>query len=155
MSTSGRQRTLLALLVANVATSILHYVDNIVFFTHYPEPTWLNPHIVDMAWFVMTPFGVAGYLLYPRGRRTAAFLCLYLYAAMGLLVLGHYLIAPPWRVSFKINLFILAEAVAALLLGLFTAMVQIRERALTAGPREARLESASCPHPGSHIAAKS
>src|SRR5215468_4700111 len=87
---------LLTLVLANVVTSILHYVDNVVFFRHYPEPTWLSPHLVDLAWFVMTPFGVAGYLFFRRGRRPAAFACLYLYAAMGLLVLGHYLIAPPW-----------------------------------------------------------
>jgi hypothetical protein len=117
---------LLGLLVANVVTSVLHYVDNIVFFRHYPEPTWLSPHLVDLAWFVMTPFGVAGYLLFRRGRRPAAFACLYLYAAMGLLVLGHYLIAPPWEVSLKINAFIMAEAVAALLLAVATGWVQLR-----------------------------
>jgi hypothetical protein len=116
----------LIILGANVVTSVVHYVDNIVFFRHYPEPAWLNPHLVDMAWFVMTPFGVAGYLLYQRGRRAAAFACLYLYAAMGLLVLGHYLIAPPWEVSLKINLFIMAEAVAALLLAVFTAWLQFQ-----------------------------
>jgi hypothetical protein len=132
MDSSGDRRILLALLVANIATSILHYVDNILFFRHYPEPNWLNPHLVDAAWFVMTPIGVAGYLLFLRGRCTAAFACLYLYAAMGLLVLGHYLIAPPWRVSFKINLFILAEAIAALLLGATAAWLQFRR--VGAGP---------------------
>jgi hypothetical protein len=126
MSTSNRKCILPTLLAANIVTSILHYVDNVVFFRHYPEPTWLSPHLVDMAWFVMTPCGVAGYLLFLRGRRTAAFACLYLYAMMGLLVLGHYLIAPPWQVSFKINLFILAEAIAALLLGVVTAWLQFR-----------------------------
>ena len=125
MSTSDRNRTLLALLAANVATSILHYVDNVVFFRHYPEPTWLSPHLVDLAWFVMTPVGVAGYVLFRRGRRPAAFACLYVYAAMGLLVLGHYLIAPPWEVSLKINPFIIVEAVAAALLGAFTVWLQL------------------------------
>jgi hypothetical protein len=125
-SIDGRTRILLALLWAGVVTSILHYVDNVLFFRHYPEPTWLNPHLVDLAWFVMTPFGVAGYVMYRQGRRPAAFACLYLYAVMGLLVLGHYLIAPPWEVSFKVNLFIMAEAVAALLLGVFTARLQFQ-----------------------------
>jgi hypothetical protein len=128
MDHSGYRRILLTLVLANVITSIVHYVDNVLFFQHYPEPTWLYPHLVDMAWFVMTPFGVAGYLLFLRGR-SAAFACLYLYALMSLLVLGHYLIAPPWQVSFKINLFIMAEAIAALLLGMFTAWLQIRRTA--------------------------
>jgi hypothetical protein len=126
MRTSDRRRILLILLAANIVTSILHYVDNIVFFQHYPEPTWLSPHLVDLAWFVMTPFGVAGYWLFRRGPRSAAFACLYLYATMGLLVLGHYLIAPPWEVSLKINLFIMAEAIAASLLGVFTAWLQLQ-----------------------------
>jgi hypothetical protein len=126
MRRSDSKRILLILLGANLVTSILHYVDNVLFFRHYPEPTWLNPHLVDLAWFVMTPFGVAGYLFFRRGRRPAAFACLYLYAAMSLLVLGHYLIAPPWEVSFKINLFIMAEAIAALLLGVFTAWLQFQ-----------------------------
>ena len=126
MDHSGHRRILLTLVLANVVTSILHYVDNVLFFRHYPEPTWLNAHLVDMAWFVMTPFGVAGYVLFMRGRSAAAFACLYLYALMSLLVLGHYLIAPPWQVSFKINLFIMAEAIAAVLLGMFTAWLQIR-----------------------------
>jgi len=47
---NGRGTTL-----SNVVTSILHYVDNVVFFRHYPAPTWLSPHLVDLAWFVMTP----------------------------------------------------------------------------------------------------
>jgi hypothetical protein len=126
MSSFHLRHILLILLVANIATSILHYVDNVVFFRHYPEPTWLSPHLVDLAWFVMTPFGVAGYLFFRRGRRPVALVCLYLYAVMGLLVLGHYLIAPPWKVSLGINLFIIAEAIAALLLGIFTAWLQVQ-----------------------------
>jgi hypothetical protein len=124
MSTTSSKRAVLTLVAANVVTSILHYVDNVIFFKHYPEPTWLNPHLVDAAWFVMTPFGILGYLLLLRNRRVPAFVCLYIYSVMGLLVLGHYLIAPPWKVSFKINFFIVLEAVAALLLGLFTAWLQ-------------------------------
>ena len=120
-------RVLVGLVVANVATSILHYVDNIANFAHYPEPSWLNPHLIDMAWFVMTPFGILGCWLFRRNWRRAAFLCLYLYAIMGLLVLGHYLIAPPWELSFKINLFIIAEAVAALILAIFTAWLQFAD----------------------------
>jgi hypothetical protein len=84
----------------------------------------------------MTAFGVAGCLLFLRGRRTAAFACLYLYAMMGLLVVGHYLIAPPWQVSFKINLFILAEAIAASLLGVVTAWLQFRREGIRPSVQE-------------------
>ena len=98
---SSRSKGILWILVANIVTSILHYVDNVLNFDHYPEPTWLNPHLIDMAWFVMTPFGIVGYLLFVRGYRSSAFACLLLYSIMNSLVLGHYLIAPPWIVSRK------------------------------------------------------
>lgn len=124
-----RDRALLAFLAANLATSILHYVDNVIDFEHYPEPTWLAPHLVDLAWFAMTPFGIAGYFLARQRRWAPAFACLYLYSAMNLLVLGHYLIAPPWEISFKINLFIIAEAATALVLGAFTAWLQFGGKA--------------------------
>ncbi len=52
------KRWLLALLVVNIATSILPYMDNILFFHTYPEPHWINPQIIDAFWFVMTPFAV-------------------------------------------------------------------------------------------------
>jgi hypothetical protein len=60
------------------------------------------------------------------GRRPAAFVCLYVFSLMNLLVLGHYLIAPPWKVSFKINMFIMLEAVTALVLGGYTTWLQFQ-----------------------------
>jgi hypothetical protein len=46
---------------------------------------------------------------------------------MNLLVLGHYVIAPPWNISFKINLFIMLEAVTALVLGGYIAWVRLHD----------------------------
>jgi hypothetical protein len=37
-------RALRWLLFANVATTVMHYVDNLVFFRDYPEPPWMKPH---------------------------------------------------------------------------------------------------------------
>ena len=68
----------------------------------------------------MTPFGILGCMLLFGHRRVPAFACLYMYSEMGLPVVGHYHIAAPWKVSFKINLLITLEAVSALLLGLYT-----------------------------------
>lgn len=119
-SVAYRKKMLFWMVVANVVTSIGHYVDNVLFFAFYPEPTWLNAEIVDIGWFIMTPFGVAGYRFYRDGYRSTAFATLYVYAIMNLLVLGHYLIAPPWDLSFRINLFILAEAATAVVLAGYT-----------------------------------
>src|SRR6187397_3280152 len=92
-------RMFFGLLIMNVAASIAHYADNILRFAEYPEPPWLNPARVDAFWFLMTPFGIAAYWLYKRGKKRAAFVANYAYGVMNLLVLGHYLTAAPWRLS--------------------------------------------------------
>jgi hypothetical protein len=125
---TDRAKKLLLLIGMNVAASVVHYADNIVRFVSYPEPPWLNPARVDVFWFVMTPLGIAAYWLYRRDRLRAAFVASYAYAAMNLLVLGHYLVAPPWRLSPLINLLIVPEATTAVLLILFTARLQAGRR---------------------------
>ncbi len=120
------KRWLLVLLVINIATSILHYVDNILFFHTYPEPRWINPQIIDAFWFVMTPFALLGYALYSKGSRRHSYLCLYLYALMSLLVLGHYRYGSMWEMSMKINLLIISEAIAAVALIAYTMWLQLR-----------------------------
>jgi hypothetical protein len=115
---------LLLLIGMNVGASVAHYADNIVRFVSYPEPPWLDPARVDAFWFLMTPFGLAAYWLYRRGRTRAAFVASYAYAAMNLLVLGHYLVAPPWRLPVLINALIALEAAAAALLVIYTVRLQ-------------------------------
>ncbi len=119
------KRWLLVLLVINISTSILHYVDNILFFHVYPEPHWINPQIIDLFWFVMTPFAVLGYILYSKGLRRHSYLCLYLYALMSLLVLGHYRYGSMWEMSPKMNLLIVIEAIAAVALIAYTMLLQL------------------------------
>jgi hypothetical protein len=102
------------LLIMNFASSVAHYADNIVRFGAYPEPMWLSPWRVDAFWFVMTPVGAVAYALCRMGKVRAAALASYAYGAMGLLTLGHYLVAPPWRIGLVINALILLEAASAL-----------------------------------------
>ena len=64
---------------------------------------------------------------YRRGRARAGIVASYAYAAMNLLVLGHYLVAPPWRLPPLINLFIVVEAAAAMLLLVYTVRLQVDE----------------------------
>jgi hypothetical protein len=120
-----RSTTLLVLLLLNVAASIAHYADNIVRFAQYPEPPWINPTRIDVFWFLMTPVGVAAYALYRRGWPRLALALNQAYGAMNLLVLGHYLVAPPWRLSAPINALILVEAAAAICLIAYTARFQL------------------------------
>ena len=138
MELVARKRWLFWIILGNIAASVLHYLDNIARFHEYPEPQWLSPHLVDAFWFVMTPVALGGYYLYTRGRGTMAYLLLYLYGAMSLLVLGHYSYAPLADISFSIHFFILLEAVAAACLVLFTAWLQLGgpEGAASLGARE-------------------
>ena len=115
-----------AILVVNVGTSVLHYADNISFFHAYPEPHWISPPIIDAFWFVMTPFAVFGCALYSKGLRRYSYLCLYWYALMSLLVLGHYRYGSMWEMSTKMNLLIFSEAIAAVALIACTLRLQLR-----------------------------
>jgi hypothetical protein len=118
------------LLFINIAASVAHYADNIVRFAIYPEPPWLNPGRVDAFWFVMTPIGVLAYWLYRRGKIRSAFALNYAYGTMGLLVLGHYLTAAPWKLPLSINALILLEAAGAVCLLGYTARLQRDARAV-------------------------
>ena len=111
--------------MGNIAASVLHYLDNLARFHEYPEPQWLSPQLAGAFWFVMTPVALRGYYLYVRERGTVAYLLLYLYGAMSLLVLGHYAYAPLADISFSIHLFILLEVFAAACLVVFTAWLQV------------------------------
>lgn len=125
-SVENYTRWLLAMLVVCIVTSILHYVDNVLFFAQYPEPTWFNPSLVDILWFVMTPIGITGYSFWQQGRRTLAFGLLYLYVAMGQLTLGHYFYAPIWELTWKMNGLIFLESLTALIFGAYLVWLQIQ-----------------------------
>ena len=126
MSPHSKQ-ILLWILVANVVSTIFHYVDNICYFHLYPEPPWLNAKIVDAFWFVMTPLAVIGYLLIRRNRLLSGCMFLYTYSLASLLVLGHYLLAPFFSISLRIHTFILLEAVLAIALIFYLVWIQIRQ----------------------------
>jgi hypothetical protein len=123
-----RLRVLRWLLLANVAASVLHYVDNVLFFAQYPEPYWIDTHMVDAFWFAMTPLAWLGYRLMQRKRTHAGAAVLYLYAAAGALVLGHYRYAPWCGIAVRIHAFILIEAAAALVLAAWVAWMQFGNR---------------------------
>ena len=105
---------------------MMHYLDNILFFHDYPEPAWITTHYIDAFWFIMTPVGIGGYLIFLKGRLNIAFAMFYLYSAMSLLVLGHYFYAPIWNLSVHINVLILMEAFAAIALAYFVACIQFQ-----------------------------
>ena len=113
-----RSPTLLAtLLLVNLVASTLHFADNMLRFGEYPEPKWIaGPHIVDALWLVVTPLLAAGWWLARREMKWLSVGILWLYGGLSMFVLGHYLYASPTMLTFRINILIGMEAMAALLL---------------------------------------
>jgi len=84
-------RVLRILLATAILVSVVHYVDNVVNYGDYPVPTSgpaPSRAVVGIAWFVFTPFGIAGYLLLRGGRARPAAACLGVYSGSGLVRLG-------------------------------------------------------------------
>ncbi len=119
-------KKLLLLLSATAATSVAHYIDNLARWAMYPEPAWDNARITDGFWFLMTPVGVAAYVLFRRGKIGPALVASYVYGAMNLVALGHYLFAWPWEISLVVNGTILGESVMAAWLIAYTASLHLR-----------------------------
>lgn len=113
------QRGLGWLLIATLAGSILHYVDNLFFFGEYPEPPWINRTMIDAFWFLMTPLAWVGYRLIRRGMHQAGMFILMVYVACNLLTLGHYRYAPLCGIAARIHAFIWLEAILACVLAVY------------------------------------
>jgi hypothetical protein len=107
---------LLVVLLAYCAASLLHYTHNAAFLDEYPNmPAWVSPLAVYAAWLAVTAIGVAGYLLIRSGRWLAGLALVVVYGALGFDGLSHYSLAPFSAHTFTMNLTILLEAAAALL----------------------------------------
>ena len=103
-------------LLLTAISSVLHCVDNLLFFDDYPEPPWINRSIIDAFWFVMTPLAAAGWLAIKRGHPDSGLLLRLGYAVCNLLSLGHYLYAPLHTIGARIHAFIVMEALLAVVL---------------------------------------
>ena len=110
--------------------TVLHYVDNVLFFPEYPEPPWNTPQIVAAFGFIILATAVLGYALFKQRNVRSGSLVLYAYSAMSLLALGHYLVAPIYSVGLRITLFILLEAFCAVLLAIYVACTRVRARSV-------------------------
>ena len=113
------QRWLLSLIVVNVISTILHYADNFIFFARYPAPQWMNMHHVYIAWLLLTPFAVMGYLLYQKREYWLAYLCLFIYSNAGAGSMGHYFYGSIGDMSWKMNASIVLDVAVGISLDLF------------------------------------
>lgn len=110
---------LLALLIVNTISTIFHYTDNFVFYDKYPQPTWITPNSIYLAWIVLTIFGVVGYLFYVKESFWFAYLCLGIYSITGISSPGHYFYPAHHVFSQKMHLLIWTDAIAGISLLFF------------------------------------
>ena len=97
---------------ASVVLTLFHFTDNYISIDTYPQPDWISGAIVLVSWPLFTAIGVAGYLLYRRGRFPAANIFLLAYAYVGLSSLGHFLSGSPDEFTTRGLISVLVDGVA-------------------------------------------
>lgn len=116
------RRVLDVVFPAAVVVSIVHYTDNYLGYDSYPHKGAPIPDpaatTILVAWFVFTALGIAGYVLYRRGRIRPAVLLLAAYSGSGLIGIGHYTVpgmtdAVWWRQAHVIADILLGMAMLA------------------------------------------
>jgi hypothetical protein len=110
-------RILRVLLGVAIAVSVVHYVDNVVNYDAYPDPSSgpaPSQGLIAVSWFLFTGFGIAGFVLLTRGRVAAAALCLAFYSGSGLVGFGHYTVDGATDMVWWRQLHIVADIVLGL-----------------------------------------
>jgi hypothetical protein len=127
--------SLLVLVLAYGAASLVHHVHNAVYLSSYPNmPGSLSPARVYLAWFVVAGFGFAGYVLNRGGRWLAGLLLLGISGVLGLYGLLHYTLAPMPAHTWAMNVTIWLEVSTATILLVAVARLAVtRFRAMHAG----------------------
>jgi len=119
--TADRSVTVLRVLLGlGIAVSIVHYIDNTVRYDDYvqgastPVARWMVP----AGWILFTAAGIAGLLLYERGRYGPAAGLLAFYSVSGLIGFAHYQSISPTDFDGLQNTFIVLDiACGASILG--------------------------------------
>jgi hypothetical protein len=107
------ERSILAvkrLIVVGIVASVAHFLDNALEIGHYPEPNWITPGIVLLAWI---PNGIVAIAALVWRNNDLVFATLT--AIFGLLLLtglAHYLYGSPTHISSVSNFTILFEALS-------------------------------------------
>lgn len=120
--------------------SIVHYVDNVVNFAHFPQPgpggmPAPSATMIAVGWFVFTAAGLLGIRLFMRSRIVPAAAALAVYSLSGLVGLGHYMVAgamamPAWR-----HAHVIADVICGLLILAFAiwSVVTLRHEVTPSG----------------------
>jgi hypothetical protein len=105
------------LLLLYALASLAHFAHNAEYLADYPNlPRSWSPAEVYLAWCAVSAVGLGGYLMYRGRQRRAGLVLLAVYACLGFAGLAHYQRAPFHRHTALMNLTILIEVAAALVL---------------------------------------
>jgi hypothetical protein len=122
-----RSRTILLLMIAYGAASLLHFAHNALYIRAYPNlPGWITPLGVAASWCAIAAVGALGYWIYLRFSQIVGIFIIAVYALLGFGGLDHYVLAPMGAHSFTMNATILAEVSAASVLLVFLAVSTLR-----------------------------
>lgn len=119
MNNQKNRTLLLALLIINAISTILHYTDNLINYNKYPQPNWITPNSIYLAWIGLTIFGIIGYLFYVKDNFWLAYFCLVIYSITGISSPGHYFYSVQHVFSGKMHLLIWTDAIAGISLLIF------------------------------------
>lgn len=129
-------RLLRALIAVAVLVSIVHYVDNVVNYADYPEPTSgpaPSQAMIGVSWFVLTAFGAAGLLFFARRRIRPAAACLAVYATSGLVGIGHYTVSGATAMPWWRQLHVVADIACGVAVLAFALWASRRDRSQASG----------------------
>jgi hypothetical protein len=79
----------------SIVSTALHYTHNFVAVEDYPGSGAGIQIAIVVSWPLLTAIGLYGYRLYAAGRFREAYICLLLYAPLGLLTPAHFLSGEP------------------------------------------------------------
>ncbi|MFW9258944.1 hypothetical protein [Nostoc sp. CALU 546] len=114
-----RQTILLGIIILNLISTWLHYIDNALFLSRYPGPTWFTSVGVISTVIVMTLVGILGYWFYTKGMFWLAYFLLGLYSITSISSPVHYLFPMVAPMSLKMHSLIWLDGVMGLLLIVF------------------------------------
>jgi hypothetical protein len=129
--------------LATIALTLFHFTDNAINVDTYPkagwQPGWFDA-VVVVGWFLYTAVGVAGFVLYGRGRFRAAHASLFIYGYLVLSSLGHFLYGSPSELTTRglVSVFVdVAAGLVVIALALWSMLARRRGPAPAPGPAEA------------------
>jgi hypothetical protein len=118
MTNDKAPNLLLNILIINLIVTSLHYTDNAVFISKYPQPDWITVTGIYLTWIVLSSIGLIGYWLYRQQKFKLSLIFLGIYSLTGLSSFAHYFYGNLSEFSTKMHLFICLDvAVGMMLLG--------------------------------------